>query len=185
MLNNDQIKLVHVAIKAAGIDDARYRLLLAQYTQANGARVRSSTQMNNRQVDDLLAICESLGWQHPDKTYCYYREKVRRDHPGSHDSPSFAARAAAEHLSADLGWGEQGLKQMISRMTRGRTDSLSSMTHREMYNLIEAAKAMLSRIDKKTYRTLADVTAAHTVNHTITEETLVKEDAHGQIEVPI
>jgi len=173
LLNADQIKLIHVAVKAAGMNNARYRLLLTQYTQANGARVKSCKQMNNRQVDDLLAICESLGWRHPVKPENFYRQKVQRDNHGMSDTPSFAARSAVLHLAEDLGWGKQGLKQMIDRITKGRTDSLSLMTHREIYNLIEASKAMISRLDKKAYKTLTQIRDA---KQPLTEECHVQKE---------
>ena len=71
MLNNSQIKLVQVAVRAAGLRgkgfDGRYRLLLGQYHQPNGQPVTSCKQLNNWQIDDLLAICESHGWRCPGK----------------------------------------------------------------------------------------------------------------------
>ncbi|HQI08395.1 MAG TPA: hypothetical protein PLX18_11140 [Anaerohalosphaeraceae bacterium] len=62
---------------------------------------------------------------------------------------------------------------MIDRITKGRTDSLSLMTHREIYNLIEASKAMISRLDKKAYKTLTQIRDA---KQPLTEECHVQKE---------
>ena len=82
MLNNDQIKLVQTAMRRAGIRtkffDGRYRLLLKQYLQPNGEPVTSCKQLNNAQLDDILAICEASGWRMPEKSETFYRDKVNQ-----------------------------------------------------------------------------------------------------------
>jgi len=80
MLNKQQIILIQMAVKQAGLrtsrQDGRYRLLLAQYRNPRGKPITSCKELNNSQIDDLLAICESMGWRHPDKKPDHYRKKI-------------------------------------------------------------------------------------------------------------
>jgi len=170
MLNRKQIKLVHVARKAAGLDEGRYRLLLRQYRDASGRPLESCRQMTNRQMDDFLAVCEAMGWRHPGMPEDYYRRRTAELYP-TDDSPSFALREAMRHLAEDLGWGPEGLKKMIDRMTRARTDVVSQMTAREAWAAVEAMKSMLERRDKKTYRTLHEAAHAYSAREGDYEQT--------------
>lgn len=157
MLNKQQIKLVQTAVRAAGLrhkkDDGRYRMLLLQYIQANGRKVTSCTQLNNHQLDDLLAICESLGWRYPGKAETFCRDRVVKQ---SHLA-SCAQTNAIRYLAGDLGWNDHQLAGMIDRMTSGYAYILDELTPRQGHNIIEALKSMLSRQTGKTYKTLKDV----------------------------
>jgi len=170
-LNKQQIKLIQTAVRAAGLrsngDDRRYRLLLRQYRTGSGRPAVSCKELTNRQVDDLLAICEAMGWRHPQYEPDHFRRKAAEE--GSL-GPSFALRQAIAYLAADLGWSPEGLKKMISRMTGGQTDALSRMTSRQAWALAEAMKSMLERIDKRTYRSLQEAAQFHSA----------KEGVYGQ-----
>lgn len=157
MLNNSQIKLVQTAVRAAGLRTAkfegRYRLLLGQYKQPNGSPVTSCKQLNNSQLEDLLAICESHGWQMPGKPEDFYRQKVK-----SHgEYASFAQQAAIRHLAGDLGWNDRQLAGMLERMTGGDVANLAALTSGAAYKIIEALKAMFSRESGKKYKTLNEI----------------------------
>ena len=102
MLNKGQIKLVQIAVRQAGLrsggQDGRYRMLLSQYKQPNGSPVTSCKQLNNWQMDDILAICESLGWYHPEKATDHYRAlAAKRD-----SIASFAQKEAMERIREQL-----------------------------------------------------------------------------------
>ena len=157
MLNNQQIKLVQTAVRAAGLrhknDDGRYRLLLSQYIQPNGRKVTSCKQLNNHQLDDLLAICESLGWRYPGKPETFCRDRVvKKSHLAS-----CAQIEGIRNLAGDLGWNDHQLAGMVERMTKGKAASVVELTPRQGHILIEALKSMLSRQTGITYSTLKDV----------------------------
>jgi len=157
MLNNQQIKLVQTAIRAAGIrdpkDDRRYRLLLGQYKRSNGSPVTSCKQLNNSQLDDLLALCESMGWRMPGKPDNHYRFKISTEETVA----SFAQQEAIKYLAGDFGWNIGQLGGMLKRMTGGFATSVSGLTPAHAYNVIEALKAMLSRERGTRYTTLKQI----------------------------
>lgn len=156
-LNNQQIRLVHVAVRAAGLRskqfEGRYRMLLAQYRQPTGRPVTSCKQLNNTQLDDLLAICKAHGWQMPGQSEDSYRKKVA----GKGDSLSMAQAAAIKHLRGDLGWADRNLSGFIRRMTGGKKDSVCELSVRQAYSVIEGLKAILGRERGQTYNNLNEV----------------------------
>ncbi len=145
MLNNQQIKLVQTAVRKAGIRgkgfDGRYRMLLGKYQQPGGQRVTSCKQLNNYQLEDMLAICEAYGWQCPGKEENHFRKKIA----SQTDMASFAQQEAIKHLAGDLGWNSNNTKGFISKMTKDRTDSPVDITPGEAWKIIEALKAMVCR----------------------------------------
>jgi hypothetical protein len=159
MVNNDQIKLMQVAAKAAGLrtpsQDGRYRLILAQYKKPNGQLCASCKDLNNWQIDDFLAICESMGWRYPGQSETYCRDRAAKAYDG--DFASFAQRQAIDYLAGDLGLTGEPIKAFIRRMTKQRTDSIVQLTPGEAYKIIEAMKAALSRRDGVNYETLNEV----------------------------
>ena len=170
MLNNNQIKLVQTAVRAAGLRspkfDGRYRLLLAQYKRSNGAMVASCKQLTNSQLEDLLAICESHGWRCPGKAEDFFRSKVAKNAPSRFasqseaeggDSASFAQQEAIKNLAGDLGWNDNNLTGMIKRITRQRCSNIAELTSKEAFGLIEALKAILCRSVGKNYHNLSEI----------------------------
>lgn len=159
MPNNEQIKLMQTAARAAGLrtkdQDGRYRLILAQYRKPNGALCVSCKDLNNYQIDDFLAICESLGWRYPGKPETYCRDRANATYDA--DIASYAQRQAIDYLAGDLGMTGEPVKSFIRRMTRHRTDSVLQLTHFEAYKVIEALKAALSRQDGVNYENLNEV----------------------------
>jgi len=158
-MNNNQIKLVQMAVKKAGIrkpkDDRRYRMLLGNYKQPNGARVTSCKQLNSFQMEDLLAICESMGWRLPGASETHFRDKVQKTHrPGL---ASFAQQSAIEKLGGDMGWNVNQINGLIEKVTTGKADSIVSLTSSLAYKVIEAMKAMFSRKTGKNYKNLREI----------------------------
>ena len=144
MVSNLQLRLIHIAARQAGLivkkDDRRYRLLLAQYKTADGGVATTSKQLNNSQIEDLLAICESMGWD-SGRGATYFRDKV-----AAHGTfASFAQCSAIDKLRGDLGWNAQNLKGMIGRMTAHSKSSVAELTVRQASNIIEALKNMTIR----------------------------------------
>ncbi|KPL21779.1 MAG: hypothetical protein AMJ75_09340 [Phycisphaerae bacterium SM1_79] len=157
MLNNAQIKLVQTAVRSAGLRngkaDGRYRLLLGQYKQPNSKPVTSCKQLNNMQLDDLLAICESLGWCYPGKADNYFRFKVATN---THVA-SFAQQSAINHLAGDLGWNAEQLGGMLKRMTGGFVSNVAALSPAQAYKVIEALKAIIGREEGKQYSNLQQI----------------------------
>lgn len=157
MLNKSQIKLIQTAVRAAGLRskmfDGRYRLLLSHYLQPNGSPATSCKQLNNTQLDDLLAICESHGWQMPGKADDFCRRKI----VATYYIASFAQQAAIKYLARDLGWDDCQLGGFVKRMTRGEMDNIAGLDPRQAYAITEALKAMLGRQAGKKYANLQQI----------------------------
>lgn len=157
MPNKAQVKLIQTAVRAAGLrvgtDDGRYRLLLAQYRQSNGKPVTSCIYLSNHQIDDFLAICESLGWQYPGKAKNHFRNKIAL----KGDLASYGQQSAVEHLAGDLGWDEHQLGGMLERMTDGKVNSVVALSASQAYKVIEALKSMLGRQTGRKYGNLKAV----------------------------
>ena len=156
-LNAEQIRLVQVAVRAAGLRakgrEGRYRLLLRQYKQPDRSPVTSCKQLNNRQLEDLLGICEAHGFRMPGKPEDHFRQKAR-----AHGyNASYAQREAIRLLAGDLGWEDAQVSGFIKRMTHGSRRSISALSGRETYNVIEALKAIVGRKQGKHYNDLSEV----------------------------
>ena len=157
-LNVNQIRMVQIAARTAGLRgkgfDGRYRMMLGRYKQPSGKQVDSCKQLNNWQMEDFLAICESLGWQCPSKSENHFRQKASRHND---DVISFAQKEAVGHLAGDLGWGSNQIDGMAKRITQGKCESISTLSRRQAYNLIEALKNILSRQTGNSYANLNEV----------------------------
>lgn len=164
MLNKLQIKLVQMAVKQAGIRqpkcDGRYRMLLGQYRQPNGSPVTSCKQLNNWQLEDLLAICEAHGWRLPGKEETHFRDKVAKSVHS--DIASFAQQSAIKNLSGDLGYSDEHLANFLRRQTGGigsdtAVSSVCSLSHRQAWGVIEALKIIIGKETGKRYSNLNDI----------------------------
>jgi hypothetical protein len=153
--------MVQTALRAAGLrgrnsaQESRYRMLLGKYLQSSGAKVTSCKQLNNSQLEDLLALCESMGWRCPGKTENYFRCKAERNVDG--DIASFAQQQAIRHLAGDLGWTDSNLIGLIFKMTKGICDGLEQLSSRQAWGIIECLKSMFARKQGKPYQTLKDI----------------------------
>jgi len=160
MPSKDQIKCIQIAVRTAGLrdgkNDGRYRMLLSNYKQSSGRPVTSCKQLNDSQITDLLAICESLGWRMPGQPDDCFRRKVDKTVYGA-GTASFAQQSAIDKLKGDLGWGSEQLAGMIKRMTKDRVGNVSMITSREAHGVIEALKNMYSRKTGKEYANLNEV----------------------------
>lgn len=157
MLNKKQIQLVQIAVRAAGLRgkgfEGRYRLLLGQYTQPDGSAVTSCKQLNNSQLDDILAICESLGFRVVGKDPNHYRLKVAK----REDCASFAQQAAITNLAGDLGWNEHQLNGFVERMTTRQVHCVTNISPGQAWQIIEALKNMLSRETGRSFKNITEI----------------------------
>ena len=159
MLSKPQIIMLQTAVRAAGLRgpefEGRYRLLLGQYLQPNGEAVTSCKQMNHRQLEDMLAICEAYGWRMPGKEEDHFRLKRAQ----KETIASFAQQEAIKYLAGDLGWNEYQLGGLLKRMTNGFITSVVVLSPAQAYKVIEALKAMVGRRAGKQYNNLKEVQA--------------------------
>ena len=161
-LNVGQIRLVQAAVRAAGLRtrhfDGQYRMLLRQYKQPNGQPVDSCKQLNNSQLEDLLAICEAHGWCYPGKEENFYRAKIAK----RYEIASFAQQSAIKKLAGDLGWADYQLAGFIKKMTGDKVNSVAALTPAQAYRTIEGLKAILCREAGKRYSNLKQIEADYT-----------------------
>jgi len=156
-LTDKQVRLLQVAVKEAGLrsgsDDGRYRLLLGQYRGSGGKPVTSCKQLHSSQLEDILAICEAMGWRCPGKTASFYRDRVA----SRGLLASFAQQAAINRLKDELGWDGWDLTGMVKRMTGERVKFVGQLKPAEAYKLIEAMREMFGRKAGKKYNKLQDM----------------------------
>ena len=164
MLNNQQIKLLQTAVRAAGIRgkgfEGRYRMLLSQYRRPDGKPVTTCKDFNNSQLEDMLAICETHGWRMPGKAANHFQFLVGTRGEGA----SFAQQAAIQYLAGDLGLSEPELSKFLKRMTGGFVTNVVALRAGQAYKIIEALKAILSRHTGQEYDNLKDVQEDMEVN---------------------
>lgn len=157
MLNRNQIKLVQTAVRAAGLRgkgfEGRYRFLLSQYRQPSGRPVKSCRQLNNLQLDDLLAICESLGFRRPGKPEDFYRKRAEQQQIRC----SIAQTKAIQYLAGDLGWADLHLAGFIGAMTKGAQNDQFSLSSAQACDIIEGLKAILGRKVGKQYSNVKEI----------------------------
>jgi len=153
-----------MAVKQAGIRqpkcDGRYRMLLSQYRQPNRSPVTSCKQLNNSQLEDLLAICEAHGWRLPGHEETHFRDKVSKS--ADCNIASFAQQSAIKNLAGDLGWPEVHLTNFLRRHTGGWgsdncVSSICSLSHRQAWGVIEALKAIIGKETGKHYIKLSEI----------------------------
>ena len=161
MISKRQIVLVQMAARGAGLrgvpgGDGRYYLLLGKYRQPSGRPVTSCKQLNNRQIGDFLAICESMGWRCPGKSENYFRSKLAKDIYGQ-GVASIAIQQAIRQLAGDLGWTDQQLNGFIAKQTDGRADHVAALGPKQAHNIVEALKAMVCRQEKMTFSNLKEM----------------------------
>lgn len=159
MLNSDQIKLIQVACNKAGIrspgQDGRYRLLLGQYLDSNGDPITSCKQLNNLQLDDILAICEAQGWRMPGQSETHYRDKVARKMVGYF--ATFAQQQTILFLCEDLGFSDLHRTNFIRKMTRDKVSSVVNLSRRQAWQITEALTAMIRRNTGINFKNLDEI----------------------------
>ena len=157
MLENNQIKLIQTAVRSAGLRtaefDGRYRMLLRQYLQPDSTPVTSCKQLNNSQLDDILAICEAHGWRHPEKAEDFYRQKIQQ----GYEIASYGQQQAIRYLAGDLGITLPQLNEFIKHQTSNEADDVAALAPRQAYSIIEALKAIINRQTGKQFKNIQEI----------------------------
>lgn len=151
-MTKPQLQLIHVArrqvekLSGGAFDDAAYRLLLW-----NIARARSSTQLSNTGLEEVMAFFESRGFVDSHNGEGYWQRKVdERDR--------FANQRLIQKIHALIPQTTYKLEGLCLRFSNGRTDQVQKLDPREAYNLIEMLKAVAERNQALLRSQLAEAT---------------------------
>ncbi|HUO10075.1 MAG TPA: phage protein GemA/Gp16 family protein [Phycisphaerae bacterium] len=129
-----ELRLVHMACRQAGLEDAAYRLILR-----NAAGVESAKQLSQAGFEDVMAILEDSGFRHAGKPVDYWRSKVAR-------RGSIAGERMVWKIMRLVGQGcHYQLPGLCKRVSGDRVERVDRLTPREAYNLIELLKAVNER----------------------------------------
>lgn len=133
-MTNPQIRLIKMAVRQLGIDDADYRTALRSI-----AGVDSCKDLTEVGFEDVLAWLESCGWRDKDRSATHWRDLQANRSRFASSRQLHAIYDLAQEMDPPL------LAGMVRRMSGNRVDQPSKLRPAEAYNLIEALKAMRSR----------------------------------------
>lgn len=135
MPTRPQIIAIQQGRRHCRLNDDQYRTLLR-----NVAGVESSKELDNRGVEDVLAVLEDSGFDSHPAGPTYWRDKVRLR--GSSCGERMARKIHA--LAGDPAQ-RYDLAAMCRRMSGGRTAVVEELLPREAWQLIEGFKAIVAR----------------------------------------
>lgn len=129
-----QLRLVHVAARKAGLNDAQYRTLLS-----NAGGVQSSRDLTQAGFEDVMAVLEDLGFA-DDKGATYWRDQV--------EARGQRGTARMVHKIRELATRSvYPLERLVERHSDGRTRDVEQLTPREAWRLIEMLKGSNQRME--------------------------------------
>lgn len=128
-----QLKLIHVAARQVGLNDAAYRVLLR-----NVADAKSAKDLGQAEYEDVMAVMEDQGFRTLGQPDDYWRGKVRRR--DFEAGPRMVRKIEA--MAAETNYKVAGL---CMRFSLGRTDRVEQLSPLEAYNAVEMLKAVIER----------------------------------------
>jgi hypothetical protein len=128
-----QIQLIRIAQKDRKLNDAAYRVLLA-----NVAGVKSTKDLDNRSIEDVMDVLEGMGFVDSHNGEGYWGNKVQRRGEVANERMLRKIEAMAAETKYPVG-------AMVHRMTNHRTDRPEQLYPREAWMLIEAYKSIIER----------------------------------------
>ncbi len=134
MATPDQIKLVRIAQRDRKLTDPAYRVMLL-----NVAGVRSTTELTNEGVEDVMDVLEGLGFADRVHGAGYWGGKVAARGRFANARMVHKIRSLAESVD------RYPLAAMCHNQSDGRVDAPELLTPREAWRLIEAYKAIGAR----------------------------------------
>jgi hypothetical protein len=162
MPTSAQLRLVHIAAKKVGLNDAQYRTLLA-----NAAGVASSKDLDQAGFEDVMAVLEDML---EDKVTRGQGDKVTKGDPFtpspphpvtlSSSSPTYwRDKVAARSLNGNARMVHKirelaqrsiyPLDRLVWRQSGGRTSDVEQLLPREAWKLIEMLKGSNQRTEAK------------------------------------
>jgi hypothetical protein len=138
MPTKSQLRCIHTGARAVRLieldgNDARYRMLLR-----NAGDVESAADLDNRGVEDVMAILEDMGFDDHPGGERYWRDKVLRRRSACCERMAYKIHALATEQRYELG-------ALCLRFSDHRTDVVEQLLPREAWNLIEMLKAVVGR----------------------------------------
>jgi len=137
MLSTPQLKLIHLARRQTGMEDADYRTGLRSI-----AGVESSKDLTLTSFEDILAWLESCGFRDT-RGERYWRDLVDRRSRAANPRQMHIINALAAQLAAKQ--VTYPLKFFVLQMSGQRTDKAEHLTPHEAEQVIEALKAISRR----------------------------------------
>src|SRR6266487_463740 len=133
MPTREQVITIQTARRALNLSEAAYRMLLK-----NVAKVESSKQLDNRGIEDVMAVFEDMGFDRHPGGRTYWRDKV------ANRSSKVNERQIRliEMLSQG---GRYCLPALVERFSAGRTASVIELTPGEAWKLTEMLKSAKQR----------------------------------------
>ena len=133
MPTTSQIKTIKLGAKCCGLNDQQYRTLLRSV-----AGVESCTALDNRGVENVMAVLEASGFDSHPAGPTYWQDKAA--------SRGTTAGERMVHLIEELAPGvPYPLGALVRKHSGGRTDEPSKLRPGEAWNLIEMLKAAAGR----------------------------------------
>ncbi|MGE5609795.1 MAG: regulatory protein GemA [Bacillota bacterium] len=136
-----QIKLLRTAVSRLDWDEGEYRLMLR-----NLAGVASCKDLNNTQYEDVMAFLEGMGF--PQGTY--WRDKVANRRRFADARIVHKIQELHGELLALPSAPGYPLESLVLRFSQNRVNQVSKLRPHEGYQLIEALKAILQRLQLAT-----------------------------------
>jgi hypothetical protein len=133
MPTKPQIQIVQIARRQVGLNNPQYRMLLA-----NVAGVKSTTELNNTQVEDVMDVLEGMGFVDSKHGAGYWGGKVQRRSQVANERMTRKIEAMAAETKYPLG-------ALARRFSNKRTDQVHQLLPREAWMLIEALKDIVER----------------------------------------
>jgi hypothetical protein len=133
MPTKPQIQIVQIARRQVGLNDAQYRIVLA-----NVAGVKSTTELSNTAVEDVMDVLEGMGFVDSKHGAGYWGGKVGR-------RPFVANERMLRKIEALAAEQKYPLPALVRRFSAKRTDRVEQLLPREAWNLIEGLKAIVER----------------------------------------
>jgi hypothetical protein len=133
MPTTSQIKTIQLGRKVCELNDQQYRTLLRSV-----AGVESCTKLDNRGVENVLAVLEASGFDSHPAGPTYWRDKAA--------SRGERAGERMVHKIVELQAGQRyALGGLCLRFSDGRTDRPDLLRPHEAWRLIEMLKAAAAR----------------------------------------
>ncbi len=128
-----ELKLIHLAYRQAGLDEAQYHLILR-----NVAGVESAKELTQTSLEDVMATLEDSGFRHAGKPADYWRSKVAM-------RGSFCGARMEGKIKALAAQQTYDLPGLCRRFSDDRVARVDKLMPREAHRLIEALKAICAR----------------------------------------
>ena len=128
-----QLKLLNLAWRQAGLTDDQYRTVLR-----NTAGVESGRDLMNTDLENVMAVLEDSGFHYAGHAADYFRNKVAIRGAFCGARLAFKVRELAAQQ-------RYALPALCQRFSNDRTDDVDKLRPHEAWRLVEMLKAVIAR----------------------------------------